>query len=78
MSAANIDETTLDFIYTDNLKDIQLEGIKVGGSNQMSSKVFGHKELVLGFLKSGSVYSGVARKDYKLSEVEIISYVNYP
>lgn len=75
MCAENIDETTLDLIYVDNLKGVQLEGIKVGGSNQMSSRVFSHKELVLGFLTSGSVYQGVARKDYKLSEVEIISHV---
>ena len=75
MCAENIDETTLDLIYVDNLKGVQLEGIKVGGSNQMSSRVFSHKELVLGFLTSGSFYQGVARKDYKLSEVEIISHV---
>jgi hypothetical protein len=75
MCAKNIDKTTLDLIYADNLKGVQLEGVKVGGSNQMSSRVFSHKELVLGFLTSGSVYRGVARKDYKLSEVEIISQV---
>jgi len=75
MYVENTDERTLDLIYADNLKSVQLEGIKVGGSNQMSSTVFRHKELVLGFLTSGSIYSGVARKDYKLSEVEIICYV---
>jgi hypothetical protein len=75
MSAENTDENILDLIYADNLKRVHLEGIKVGGSNQISSKVFLHKEFVLGFLTSGSVYSGVARKNYKLSEVEIICHV---
>jgi hypothetical protein len=75
MCAENTDKSTLDLIYADNLKSVQLEGIKVGGSNQLSSKVLRHKELVLGFLTSGSIYSGIARKNYKLSEVEIICYV---
>ena len=46
MYVENTDERTLDLIYADNLKSVQLEGIKVGGSNQMSSTVFRHKELV--------------------------------
>ena len=75
MSAENKDENILDLIYADNLKGVQLEGVKVGGSNHISSKFFTHKEFVLGFLTSGSVYSGVARKDYKFSEVEIICSV---
>ena len=75
MCAENTDKRILDNIYADNLKGIELEGIKVAGSNKSSSKVFRHKELVLGFLTSGSVYSGVARKEYELSEVEIICHI---